>query len=80
MLKKSTSCVCGVLMLSSKSDGVVVGSQSAGFVTTVTSDVALVLRSDGTGTGFNSFGLGRLVQFNKGDGGHLTSQTPGVAL
>ena len=44
-------CVCGVAMTLSKSDGaVVVNSPSASFVTTVTSDVALVLRSDGLGS------------------------------
>ena len=45
------SCVCGVAMTLSKSDGaVVVNSPSASFVTTVTSDVALALYSDGLGT------------------------------
>ena len=51
MLKKSASCECGVTVSLSKSDDVVVvNSPSPGFVTTVASDVALALRSDGLGS------------------------------
>ena len=46
-----TSCVRGVAMSLSKSDGaVVVNSPSADFITTVMSDVALALRSDKLGS------------------------------
>ena len=51
MLKKPASCVCGVAMLLLKSDdAVVVNSPSAHFITTVMTDVALALRSDGLGS------------------------------
>ena len=51
MVKKSASCVCGFVMSLCKNDGaIVLNSQSSGFITTVVSDVALALCSDGAGS------------------------------
>ena len=75
MLKKSASCECGVTVSLSKSDDVVVvNSPSPGFVTTVASDVALALRSDGLGSISIFLGFGRLVRLNKGDDRLLSSK------
>ena len=81
MLKKSTSCVCDVAISLSKSDGaVVVNSPSAHFVTTVTTDVALALRSDRLGSISTFSPFGRLVQLNKGHDGLLYSTGNGFFL
>ena len=81
MLKKSASCVCAVAMTLSKSDGVVVvNSPSAGFVTTVASDVALAPHSDGLGSISIFFSFGRSVQLNKSDGKLLYSTSNGFFL
>ena len=81
MLKKSTSCVCDVAISLSKSDGaVVVNSPSAHFVTTVTTDVALALRSDRLGSISTFLPFGRLVQLNKGHDGFFYSTGNGFFL
>ena len=68
-------------MTLSKSDGaVVVNSSSAGFVTTVASDVALVPHSDGLGSISIFFGFGHSVQLNKSDDKLLYSISNGFFL
>ena len=47
---KAATCVCGVAMLSKSDGAIVVNSPCTGFVTIVTTDVALELHSDGRGS------------------------------